>query len=507
MNIIGLWDKQTPIAEKVEILKKDFAEGKVPELPYFLVGNKTIKSKIQTSLENIDGSRMQTCLLTADYGQGKTNLVKYIQLYFKNHEELNTKVVYQCANVEHYDIFMILLRQLQLHALDKLQNILISLRGNEQVLKQLANDFEDEFAGVREYAMNLIDKNRTIDELRELLLVGTGQLYTKRSFQKLNINFFTNYERRCILVLFLNILAYTGSFYIFVIDELENVYNRSEKRLSIMLTTYRDLLDMFNKIKGHLLFVCTTPAFELETVNPPFYSRIKPHIIEIEPIKEKQDIKDLCYYLQDDILKTNKTNQEIEKIVSLLYKEQKNQILSTRLLIQHISSLLRDEEKFEGLSKYLNGHQKLKDLYMQSKKYLEMTNALSMVANSFFDPLAYYLEANGFVVGDNLKRRDLQSFIDVESKRAIMFLFNEKYNLTRKIGVLINEYDVNEISIFVPTNKNVSISYDEINEYNNIVLQDYNSEELFVLLDMFKSHYDCQNEIANLVHKYTDNIL
>ena len=207
------------------------------------------------------------------------------------------------------------------------------------------------------------------------------------------------------------------------------------------------------------------------------------------------------------ILKTNKTNQEVEKIVSLLYKEQKNQILPTRLLIQHISSLLRDEEKFEGLSKYLNGHQKLKDLYMQSKKYLEMTNALSMVANSFFDPLAYYLEANGFVVGDNLKRRDLQSFIDVESKRAIMFLFNEKYNLTRKIGVLINEYDVNEISIFVPTNKNVSISYDEINEYNNIVLQDYNSEELFVLLDMFKSHYDCQNEIANLVHKYTDNIL
>ena len=136
-----------------------------------------------------------------------------------------------------------------------------------------------------------------------------------------------------------------------------------------------------------------------------------------------------------------------------------------------------------------------------------MTDALYKIANSFFDPLAYYLEATGYTIGDNLKRRDLQSFIDTESQRAIMFLFNEKYHLTHKIDTLINEYDVKYIYIFVPINRNMSISYDEINNYSQVVLQDYNSEELFILLDMFKSHFGYQNEIANLIHKYTNNIL
>ena len=507
MVIANLWEKQKPIPEKLDVLKKDLAEGKVPELPYFMIGNGTIKSKIQSVLEEIDGSRMQTCLLTADYGQGKTNLVKYLQLYFKNHEELNTNVLYQCANIDQYDMFMVLLRQLQLHTLDKLQELFESLRGNEELVQQLANNFEDEFAAIRDYSLALVNKDRPTGDLRELLLLGTGQLYTKRTFEKLQIQSFTNYERRCILALFLNVLSYGNSYYIFAIDELENVYNRSEKRLSMLLTTYRDLVDLFNKIHGHLLLVCTTLAFDLETVNPPFYSRISPHIIRIEPIKERKEIRELCYYLQNDILNTKKNDQDIQKFVSILYNEQKNQDIPTRLLIQQISSMLKNEERFRNLSLYLNEHQELKMLYEQSRQYLEMTDALYKIANSFFDPLAYYLEATGYTIGDNLKRRDLQSFIDVDSQKAIMFLFNEKYHLTHKIDILINEYDVKDIYIFVPTNKNMSISYDEISSYSQVILQDYNSEELFILLDMFKSHFDRQAEIADLIHKYTNNIL
>ena len=507
MIIDNLWIKQTPIPEKIEVLKKDLAEGKVPELPYFMIGNKTIKSKIQSVLEEIDGSRMQTCLLTADYGQGKTNLVKYLQLYFTNHKELNTKVLYQCANVEQTDIFMVLLRQLQLHTLKELQDLFISLRGKKEVLQQLANNFQDEFAAIRDYTMALIDVNKSSEELRDLLLLGTGQLYTKRNFDKLQIQSFTNYERRCILVLFLNVLAYGKSYYIFAIDELENVYNRSVKRLSMLLTTYRDLLELFNRITGHLLLVCTTLAFDIDTVNPPFYSRIIPHIIRLEPIKEKKELEELCNYLQSDILGTNKTSNDIQNYASILYREQRTQPLSTRLLIQRITSMLRDKEIFTNLLDYLSKHYELKDLYNQSKHYLEMTDALNMLSNSFFAPLTYYLEANGYVVGENMKKRDLQSFIDVESNRAIMFLFNEKNNLVHKIDTLIHEYDAKNVIIFVPTNKEMSISYDDLDNYNQVRLQDYNSEELFILLDMFKSHFEHQNEIANLIHKYTNNIL
>lgn len=45
MNIEKLWSKINPIETTVEQLKRDLQEGKVPELPYFIVGMDDAKTK------------------------------------------------------------------------------------------------------------------------------------------------------------------------------------------------------------------------------------------------------------------------------------------------------------------------------------------------------------------------------------------------------------------------------------------------------------------------------
>lgn len=42
MEIEKLWNKINPIETTVEQLKRDLQEGKVPELPYFIVEKKNI---------------------------------------------------------------------------------------------------------------------------------------------------------------------------------------------------------------------------------------------------------------------------------------------------------------------------------------------------------------------------------------------------------------------------------------------------------------------------------
>ena len=91
MNIEKLWSKINPIETTVEQLKRDLQEGKVPELPYFIVGMDDAKNKINTYLQSIDIA-FQTCLITANYGNGKLIFlntlsfslltIKKLRLYF-----------------------------------------------------------------------------------------------------------------------------------------------------------------------------------------------------------------------------------------------------------------------------------------------------------------------------------------------------------------------------------------------------------------------------------------
>ena len=105
MNVGNLWSKIDPIEATVEQLKRDLQEGKVPELPYFVVGMDDAKRRIKTYLQAIDVS-FQTCLITANYGNGKTNLLKYLKLFFNKHKEI--KVVFLRVDADQYDLILFL---------------------------------------------------------------------------------------------------------------------------------------------------------------------------------------------------------------------------------------------------------------------------------------------------------------------------------------------------------------------------------------------------------------
>src|SRR5688572_20615211 len=126
MEISNLWDNLQPKIESIVNLKLDLSEGKVPELPYFIVGNDEVKSKIGDQIKAIDGDRMVTNFLIGHYGNGKTNLLKYLELFYENHKQVS--VIYSRANVDQPDLVLFLLKQVNDHYADILVKLIIKSR-------------------------------------------------------------------------------------------------------------------------------------------------------------------------------------------------------------------------------------------------------------------------------------------------------------------------------------------------------------------------------------------
>ena len=51
MEINGLWEKQTIGEKKMEVIRKDWTEGKVPDLPYLIVDQSNLKKHIEEKLK------------------------------------------------------------------------------------------------------------------------------------------------------------------------------------------------------------------------------------------------------------------------------------------------------------------------------------------------------------------------------------------------------------------------------------------------------------------------
>ena len=96
---------------KLSNIQRDWTEGKVPDLPFFIVNQQEVKSHIQNKLMNIDGQRMETTIVQAQYGDGKTNIFKYLELYFKNYKDNNIYFIYCRANPDQTDLCMFLMQQ------------------------------------------------------------------------------------------------------------------------------------------------------------------------------------------------------------------------------------------------------------------------------------------------------------------------------------------------------------------------------------------------------------
>ncbi|THV56430.1 hypothetical protein [Chryseobacterium candidae] len=504
MKINNLWEKLSlPEGKKLNTFKMDVAEGKVPELPYYIVGQESLKKIIGEKIEKIDSSRMTSNLIIASYGNGKTNLLKYIQLFFTIHKEYNIKVHNVRADIERTDLIIFLLKIIQDSHLDDLISAIKHNRNNDQQLKNFVNDFQSNFAEIKEYSKFLFNPKHDDEVLKELIYLGTGRLYNKRYFDKYKIEQLKDFNRREILVFFLNLLANENVFLIFGIDEIEKIREKSKIRFNHFLTSYRELVDLFNLINGHYLIIAMTDSTDSNSIseaNNALYTRIKNDIITIEPLTNPQDLKELIIYLNDLF----GTKKEVEAVVTRIRKSL-SQINRTN--IQNIAKILFEEELIQPFETTLEDYN-LSKIFYDTYSGLERDEAFKNIHRKFFDPFEYYIESLQFDT-QKLNRQE-RVFVDDLLEKVHYFIFNDLLedldNEKVKVSKLTNNYPDHEIVIYSPEKLELTNSLLE-NEDNKIKIIDYEPKVLFTLLEIYRKNFDKEEVVSDVISIYSQNNL
>lgn len=512
MAELQLWAKLTQ--DLSDSFKADVREGKVPELPFYIVDQDDAKSKIKAKIDTIRDERFQTSIVTANYGNGKTNILKYLSLYYRSHEDI--KVLYYRADADNYDIILNLLRIVEDNYTNYIVESIQRLVDEKFDYSSLANNFSDNFSAIEEYTNKLFSTN-DVAEIKNVFYLGTGRLSSQRYFQKQGLRQLKDYERREVLALFLNILSKTGRFIIFCIDEVEKIAEKRVKtRFSHFLTSLRELIDLSNKIKGHYLILALTDAVGsnlIQSTNEPLFQRIHQHIIAIHPITEKKDKEDLIDYLKELFNSDEDTNEVLKKL------SKETDATSNRLLIQRISGILLGKQEKGNLKEALKTDSLL-EIFDETKKDLEINvEAFKNIHRKFFDPLEYYLESFNIKLGEFTSQ--LRYYYNYETDTFCYFIFskdisvidNEVLKIKSSIEYLNFDKKIffKNISIFVPATMELNYSYlskyEFLRDYKlNIVdVEDY--EDLFTLLELYRQHFEHQPKLKSIIENYTNSSL
>lgn len=501
MDFESLWNKIDVEPDNLELIKKDWSEGIVPELPYEIIGQQNLKNHISERLEKIDGEKMQNTVIAAQYGDGKTNVLKYLSLYFRINPKYNIKLLYSRADVDKTDICLNLLQMIQDHLLTDLLNCIKELRQNPDFkIESLAYKFDENFGSVKEYVDKLFEKNNSDVDLKYLIYLGTGRLYSKGAFAKINLPTLTDFNRREILVILLNILAQCGKYVIFAIDELEKIHDKSPRRMAYFFSSFRELTDLFNKIHGHYLILTITNAINIEELSEPLFGRIRKDIIKLEKLQDIEDLKSLITLIAS-LLDFNISDVQIKKLASSI---KRGNYKSIRYIIQEINRRLNENssEVFEDVLKIDPEVEVLYDYEMTIASH----DGIKNLSRSFFDPLQYYLESLNYSgLKENILRRDYQAVIDPFSNTAFFFLFNDESKIKSRIEEFVAERNIRDFVVFVPNNLNVSYATLGLGSLN-IKIIEYDPLQLFVLLNLYRTNYDKQEILFKLIGIVTQNV-
>lgn len=511
MDELKLWDKihQEPSSSFIA----DVKEGKVPELPYFIVDQNNAKNKIKAKIDTIKDGRLQTSIITANYGNGKTNILKYLSLYYLNNE--NIKVLYYRADADNFDIIINLLRIIEDNYTNHIIESIRTFVDDKLEYSSLANNYEGNFSAIEEYTNKLFFSN-DIAEIKNLFYLGTGRLSSKRYFDKQDLRQLRDYERREILALFLNILSKTGKYIIFCIDEVEKIREKSKARFSHFLTSLRELIDLSNKINGHYLILALTDGVDsnlIQSTNEPLYQRIHQHIIAISPITKKKDKEELVNYLKDLFHSKKDTNDVLGKL------SKETDATSNRLLIQRISDILFDQEVKIDLVEALKNSE-LYEIFINTRNDLEINvEAFKNIHRKIFDPLEYYISS--FNIRIEEFNSQLRYYYNYEADTLCYFIFSEDLsvidNEVLKIKSTIEylnfdkKYSIKNISLFVPASMEVNYScldkYEFLNSFKLNIVDILNFEDLFTLLELYRQHYEYQPKLKPIIENYTKKSL
>lgn len=503
MEFNGLWEELTIIEQqKMAVIKKDWTEGKVPDLPFIIIDQQSLKQHITGKLQGIDGDRMTTTVVRAQYGDGKTNVLKYLSLYFDTHTELGVHLFYCRADVDQTDLSLFLLQHLQNNCIDALIKGVKSLRKEDGFTpSMLANDFREDFASIREYTEMLFKAGQDDDTVRNLVYLGTGRLYSMGAFQKYGLTKLTDFNRKEVLVLFLNILAKTGYRVVFAVDELEKIHDKSTRRMAYFFNSYRELVDLFNKIQGHYLITTMTQAVDIAQLSQPLWGRIENDVVEVTKISKEVDLAELVK-LMARLLDVGVGDAQVDDVVSSIARKN---LESNRFVIRAIAESLRKKEML-SLDEELKKDRQVEKLYQETYMAAEQEHGFKNLSHMLFDPLQYYLEALGYDnMKDNLSRRDHQAFVDPVSKRAFFFLFNDDSKIRSRVQTYMEERGIKRFVVFAPKELTVTHAMFDM-EGVEVKLIDYDPKQLFVLLDAYRKNYDMQDKLSRLIGIATQNV-
>lgn len=505
MDITQLWTPLNPIEENKEIIRQDLERGLAPNLPYFIVGLQDVKTTLGTALSTID-SHFSYALIWGQYGNGKSNLMKYLKYFFTQYPNFNTKVAIWRADVDRYDIITFLLYIIQNEfATDLLESLKKVVTDGKT--KELCDNYSGSFAAVQAFAEKIEEKKDSDEDLQTLISLGTGKLYDSNSFKKFDLTKLTDYNRREVLVFFLNALAYAKHYIVFCVDELEKIQEKSRARFQNLLTTFRELIDLSSSINGHMILAAVTESVSgehsFESYNPAFERRIKNYMLQVKAIREVDDIKEMAKELVR-VLGNDYQLDSYDDVANAVYKKK----------LPHTSDVVR--ALFAQLAKQadkktwkdLLEDSKMTDAFNQKRQSLEDSGMLQRINQKLFAPLKDYLNIISISDSDyEVKGQMLQCVYSTATNRCYVFLFTDDIEAnTNRLKNVIKEYSKADLYVFKP--KELDINMDMLKKEGLVSVKDlipYDPVDLMALLELYMDNYE-NDALREVVTLYTHQL-
>lgn len=496
MTTEKLWDVLEPETSKKALIIKDLREGITPELPYFVVGQQDVKDKISQYIGEIDGKYFNRTLLVSDYGNGKTNILKYLELYFSNGNNSVT-YIYEAANADKPNVFAMILELLEFRFKNEIKEAIKILIKNESFMNaELAK-----YTFIKEYIHRISEQNSD-EELDALIYMGTGRYYTKKIFSDYNIPPLTDMHRKEVMIFFLNLLSENDIYILFAIDELEKIYEKSKARFRNFLTTFRELIDLSSKINGHYFISAMVTSvsnfkYALEE-NPAFKSRVEKDILKVEFLSLDEEKLELINKISK-LLDKNVSNAEEKAILTSINTKfgKENLVRSNRYMIQEIFTLITNEVEYKDL-KYILEKNELKYEFDDLKLELEVSGIFKRIKDKFIDGLRYYF---------NLKDQEIiqiQGYENLYSQKKTpiyrYFVLSEKqFNDDKEYldGLL----DDNKIVYIFYNQEQHNIKHDQFEKAVELV--NYDIETLLSLFIFLEEEMQYREKIEEIIQHYT----
>ena len=505
MDITQLWTPLNPIEENKEIIRQDLERGLAPNLPYFIVGLQDVKTTLGTALSTID-SHFSYTLIWGQYGNGKSNLMKYLKYFFTQYPDFNTKVAIWRADVDRYDIITFLLYIIQNEfAADLLESLKKVVTDGKT--KELCDNYSGSFAAVQAFAEKIEEKKDSDEDLQTLISLGTGKLYDSNSFKKFDLTKLTDYNRREVLVFFLNALAYAKHYIVFCVDELEKIQEKSRARFQNLLTTFRELIDLSSSINGHMILAAVTESVSgehsFESYNPAFERRIKNYMLQVKAVREVDDIKEMAKELVR-VLGIDYQLDSYDDVANAVYKKK----------LPHTSDVVR--ALFAQLAKQadkktwkdLLEDSKMTDAFNQKRQSLEDSGMLQRINQKLFAPLKDYLNIISISDSDyEVKGQMLQCVYSTATNRCYVFLFTDDIEAnTNRLKNVVKEYSKADLYVFKP--KELDINMDMLKKEGLVSVKDlipYDPVDLMALLELYMDNYE-NDALREVVTLYTHQL-